>query len=404
MRVGIDIEQFVRDPYGSGIQRVLQYLAITWPGSDVEPVFIAPLPESPRAEFLALSAAQAAELLSIPFAPPLEQTVSDRNVVEEVRLALLTSGAPILSLSQVMSTCHIWFLPEVTYLPQVLARFELFAKAMPTMMIGYDTFPMTAPANYRFTPGTAAEVNSYFRALVTTNSVVCISEFARQSIWNRLRRDRSLPCAVAHPGGDHISANKTSFDSDDRVLRPVRFARLGTMEARKHPVEIVDAFIAAIDSGVLAELLFIGRASASDSSINHRLESAIELGYPITWVQDASDTQVRELVADSDVFLSVGVEGYGIPVLEALQLATPVLYWGEQPAAELMEGRGAVSLVVDGVGVDGGDLRGALDYAFVQYSDRAHLGRLLNGVSVESIPAWADFSSAVERAARELLA
>jgi len=140
------------------------------------------LPESPRAEFLALNAAQAAELLSIPFAPPLEQTVSDRNVVEEVRLALLTSGAPILSLSQVMSTCHIWFLPEVTYLPQVLARFELFAKAMPTMMIGYDTFPMTAPANYRFTPGTAAEVNSYFRALVTTNSVVCISEFARQSI------------------------------------------------------------------------------------------------------------------------------------------------------------------------------------------------------------------------------
>lgn len=404
MRVGIDIEQFVRDPYGSGIQRVLQYLAITWPQSDVEPVFIAPLPESPRAEFLALNAAQAAELLSIPFAPPIEQTIDDRNVVEEVRLALLTSAAPILSLSQVMSTCHIWFLPEVTYLPQVLARFELFAKAMPTMMIGYDTFPMTAPANYRFTPGTAAEVNNYFRALVTTNSVVCISEFARQSIWNRLRRDRSLPCTVAHPGGDHISASKTSFDSDDRVLHPVRFARLGTMEARKHPVEIVDAFIAAIDSGVLAELLFIGRASASDSSINHRLESAIELGYPITWVQEASDIQVRELVADSDVFLSLGVEGYGIPVLEALQLATPVLYWGEQPAAELMEGRGAVSLVVDGAGVDGGDLRGVLDYAFVQYSDRARLEGLLGEVRIESIPAWADFSSAVDQAARELLA
>ena len=129
-----------------------------------------------------------------------------------------------------------------------------------------------------------------------------------------------------------------------------------------------------------------------------------EFGYPITWVQDASDTQVRELVADSDVFLSVGVEGYGIPVLEALQLATPVLYWGEQPAAELMEGRGAVSLVVDGVRVDGGNLRGALDYAFVQYSNRAHLVGLLNEVHVESIPAWADFSFAVERAARELLA
>ena len=345
-----------------------------------------------------------------PFAPPIEQTVGDRNAVEEVRLALVTSGAPVMSLSQVMSTCHIWFLPEVTYLPQILTRFALFAKAMPTMMIGYDTFPMTAPSNYRFRPGTAVEVNSYFRALVTTNSVVCISEFARQSVWNRLRRDRSLPCTVAHPGGDHVSAGKTGLDTNDCASRPVCFARLGTMEARKHPVEIVNAFITAIDSGVSAELLFIGRASASDSSINHRLESAIELGYPITWVQDASDAQVRALVADSDVFLSVGVEGYGIPVLEALQLATPVLYWGEQPAAELMEGKGTASLGFGGVGTGvggagaGGDLRGALDYAFSQYSNRVNLEGLLGEVCVESIPTWADFSSAVERAARELLA
>ncbi len=403
MRVGIDIEQFVSDPYGSGIQRVLQYLAIAWPGGDVEPVFIAPLPQSPRGEFLCLTASQAASLFTIPFLPGAVDSDTglavERDVVEEVRLALVASGAPVLSLSQVMSTCHIWFLPEVTYLPQVLARFALFAKAMPTMMIGYDTFPMTAPSNYRFKPGTAAEVNAYFRALVTTNSVVCISEFARQSIWNRLRRDRSLPCTVAHPGGDHVSAGESGLVTNDRASRPVRFARLGTMEARKHPVEIVEAFIAAIDSGVSAELLFIGRASASDSTINRRLESAIELGYPITWVHNASDSQVRELVADSDIFLSIGVEGYGIPVLEALQLSTPVLYWGEQPAAEFLQGHGARSLEVEG-----DELHGALDYAFSHYSNRTHLEGLLGEISVESIPTWADFSSAVERAARELLA
>ncbi len=403
MRVGIDIEQFVRDPYGSGIQRVLQHLAIAWPEGDVEPVFIAPLPESPRGEFLCLTASQAGSLFTIPFLPGAVDSDTglavERDVVEEVRLALVASGAPVLSLSQVMSTCHIWFLPEVTYLPQVLARFALFAKAMPTMMIGYDTFPMTAPSNYRFKPGTAAEVSGYFRALVTTNSVVCISEFARQSIWSRLRRDRFLPCTVAHPGGDHVSAGETGLVTNDRASRPVRFARLGTMEARKHPAEIVEAFIAAIDSSVSAELLFIGRASASDSSINRRLESAIELGYPITWVQDASDSQVRELVADSDIFLSIGIEGYGIPVLEALQLSTPVLYWGEQPAAELMQGHGARSLEVEG-----GELHGALDYAFSHYSNRANLEGLLGEISVESIPTWADFSSAVERAARELLA
>ena len=36
MYVGIDIEQFVRDPYASGIQRVLQYLALEWPVDDVQ--------------------------------------------------------------------------------------------------------------------------------------------------------------------------------------------------------------------------------------------------------------------------------------------------------------------------------------------------------------------------------
>ena len=43
--VGIDIEQFVRDPYGSGIQRVLQYLAREWPRGDVQSDFVVPVGE-----------------------------------------------------------------------------------------------------------------------------------------------------------------------------------------------------------------------------------------------------------------------------------------------------------------------------------------------------------------------
>jgi len=55
-----------------------------------------------------------------------------------------------------------------------------------------------------------------------------------------------------------------------------------------------------------------------------------------------------------------------------------------------MEGLGARSLEVEG-----GELHGALDYAFSHYSNRAHLEGLLDEISVESIPTWADFSSAV---------
>jgi glycosyltransferase involved in cell wall biosynthesis len=396
MRVGIDLEQFVRDPYGSGIQRVLQHLALTWPAGDVEPVFVAPLPDSPRGEFVALSAAQAANLLSIPFAPPVEQTDDDRNVVAEVRAALLGFEAPVLRLSQVMASCHVWFLPEVTYLPSVLDRFALMSEVMPTLVIGYDTFPMTAPANYRFKPGTAAEVNGYFHAVANAGSVVCISEFARQAIWDRLRRDRALPCTVAHPGGDHVQLGEVV--SDRTPESAVRFVRLGTMEARKHPVEIVEAFCSAIDSGVIAELLFIGRAAASDSAINNSLNSAITAGYPVTWKQDASDSQVRQLVAESDVCLSVGIEGYGIPVLEALQLSTPVLYWGVQPAAELLEGAGA--RLIDG---SGDSLRDSLTNAFAYYSDRGRVDDLRKEISLGAIPLWSGFTAEIALAVKKLL-
>jgi glycosyltransferase involved in cell wall biosynthesis len=170
------------------------------------------------------------------------------------------------------------------------------------------------------------------------------------------------------------------------------------MEARKHPVEIIEAFCAAIDSGVKAELLFIGRASASDAAINNSLNSAISAGYPIRWEQDASDSQVRELVAESDVFLSIGIEGYGIPVLEALQLFTPVLYWGVQPAAELMKGAGAHSIENPGE-----SLQDSLATAFSQYCDRDRVNDLRGEISLGLIPVWSDFTGEVALAAKKLL-
>ncbi len=40
--VGMDLEQFLEDPFGSGIQRVLQQLTVHWPASDVGALFAIP--------------------------------------------------------------------------------------------------------------------------------------------------------------------------------------------------------------------------------------------------------------------------------------------------------------------------------------------------------------------------
>jgi len=383
--VGIDIEQFTCDPYGTGIQRVLQYLALRWPSEQVQADFVVPNPNR-AGQFLLLSPAQAAELIGIAFA----SREPDSDVVAEVHqhLADLVDQRAVtaVKLGDLVSLYDAWLLPEVSYLPSVLERFEIFRRCMRTVMIGYDTLPMTEPANYRFKPGNAAWVSEYFRMLAVADCVVCISDYARDSILDRLRRDRALPITVAHPGGDHLDVRPRTPGGS------TRFARLGTLEARKRPLEILQGFTDAIDSGLDAELLFIGKKSSSDERINQALLAAIDAGYPVSWVQGASDEEVYELVNGSDVFISVGIEGYGIPVLEAIRLGVPVIFDGVQPAGELMQGHGARRVAAA--------TRADMQAAFMQFGTQSVRDGLSAELDAGAVPTWTQFALQVAQAAQ----
>jgi glycosyltransferase involved in cell wall biosynthesis len=376
--VGVDLTQFARDPYGSGIQRVLQQLARCWPTDELAVDFALPTDDG----VALLSAAQAEQVLSVPFGP------RSGDLREAVAAAVAEQDAPRVKDGDLLAIHDAWLLPEVSYLPEVLDRVEVFAACMPVVMVGYDTLPMSEPANYRFVPGGAARVSEYFRLLTTVDSVVCISAYARDAILGRLRRDPALAISVAHPGGDHLPVRAPA--PADRTT----FLRLGTMEARKRPVEILDAFLAAVDRhGLAADLVYVGGPSASDEAINARVRSAVASGAPVRWIEGAADPEVHDLVHRASGFLSLGTEGYGIPALEAIRLGTPVLYDGIQPAAELMEGHGARRIP----GLDHEGLVGT----FVQYGEPGALDGLRDQVAPDAVPTWADFAAAVARAVRE---
>jgi hypothetical protein len=327
--VGIDIEQFVMDPFASGVQRVLQYLAKEWP-TDLPAHFVVPSEN----QFKLLTPDQAYELLSIPFDSGVTGLDLGAAVNEHVRnLATTTCSEP-----ELMNMFTTWFLPEVTYEPSVLRRFESFQQRVPTAMIGYDVLPMTHPGNYMFTPGTLANVSEFFRLVASTDTLICISEYAKESILETLRRDLGKTTVVAHPGGDHVPARVKEPKSSSTTS----YLRLGTIEARKAPLEILEAFEHAVttrpDRDI--ELHFVGKPASVDIYLNDAIEQAITKGLPIRWTQGATDAQVMQIIAESDVFLSYGTEGYGIPVLESIRMGTPVVFDGIQPAAELMQGFG----------------------------------------------------------------
>jgi glycosyltransferase involved in cell wall biosynthesis len=336
--VGIDIEQFVLDPFASGVQRVLQYLAKEWP-TDLPAHFVVPSEN----QFKLLTPNQAYELLSIPFDSGITGLDLGAAVTEHVRnLETTTCSEP-----ELMNMFTLWFLPEVSYEPRVLRRFEAFQQIVPTAMIGYDVLPMTHPGNYMFTPGTLANVSEFFRLVGSTDTLICISDYAKDSILETLRRGPSKTTVVAHPGGDHIPARTKEPKSNSRIT----YLRLGTIEARKAPIEILEAFAQVVtnhpDRDI--ELHFVGKPASVDIFLNDAIEQAIARGLPIRWTKGATDQEVAEIVRDSDLFLSYGIEGYGIPVLESIQMGTPVLFDGIQPAAEIMESYGAQRIPLEQV-------------------------------------------------------
>lgn len=375
--VGIDLEQFVTDPHGSGIQRVLQCLAREWPDNGIVADFVVPWDGG----HALLTKEQAADLLTIPFLPR-----GGEHDLREPVLDMIAEFDPVtLAYDELAQVVDAWLLAEVSYLPSVLRRFEDFAERVPTVMIGYDTLPMSEPANYRFRSGVAPWASEYFRLLATSRSVVCISDEARDSILRVLRRDSHLPIFVAHPGGDHVPV-RTPEPPDHPV-----FMRLGTLEARKRPVEIARAFRAAKEQGGMndAELLFVGGHSHSDEEINRTIRAEVDRG-GVRWIEGASDEEVADLVHRSSAFLSIGVEGYGIPVLEAIRLGTPVLFDGIQPAAELMQGSGAQR--IDAMSHEG------LTEAFRAWSASGALDSLGRQMDAEAVPVWRDFAQAVATA------
>ena len=382
MRVGIDLEQFARDPYGSGIQRVLQYLAHEWPSEKIEADFIFP----DRGLYALLTPAQAFEILSIPFAVQPH----DSDLRELVREGIAQMSAPRVREADLLSFYTSWLLPEVSYSPEVLNRFRIFNASMITVMIGFDALPMTEPRNYRFPPGMAPYVSDYFRQLAVADRVICISDHARDEMWSALRRPMNLTTEVAHPGGDHINF-ESAVNNQSQPKSPVKkFIRLGTLEARKMPVEILNAFLEARPTQ--AELVFIGGASSSDESINSLVRAAVDNNESVTWIQGASDEEVREAIASADAFLAIGTEGFGIPVLEAIALGTPVLYSGVQPAAEIMLSKGATQLP--------GHSHGELVEMFTNYSRPDVLSELAREIDLSRLPQWKQFVGVVARLCR----
>ena len=170
-------------------------------------------------------------------------------------------------------------------------------------------------------------------SLVTRHAdlLVCDSQDVARDL--RAWLDENPPERLDHPAIDwmRLGYDLNSSASFPELLRArARGARrvlvVGTIEPRKGVEVVLDAADVLHSRGEDVAFVFVGRAGWALPSILGRLEELDRSSRAITWIQDATDEDLRlqYLSADLLVMASRG-EGFGLPIVEALAHGVPVV-------------------------------------------------------------------------------
>lgn len=198
----------------------------------------------------------------------------------------------------------------------------------------YDLLPWLQP-NW-FSPAGARWFASWLRTVAATaESAVCISESARNdfdhAMQTLLRSEFDRPTSSVFALGTELGASAPMLGAHGESL-PTSFGQggyvlmVGTIEPRKAHQEALDAFERLWASGDETALVIVGRQGWKVDALAQRLHGHPESGRRLHWLQGASDGILSELYQGClGLLMSSKGEGFGLPIVEALQYGKPVL-------------------------------------------------------------------------------
>jgi len=236
---------------------------------------------------------------------------------------------------------------------------------VPSVMVVHDVRAVVAP---RYdTPGRRLRfVTALGPACRAASHVVCVSEFTRLSLDASVRVDPSRVTVI----GEAASAQVRAPAHVDPPARPF-VLHVGSLMPHKNVDTLVRAF--ALD-GVENDLVLVGPASPAQARHLNGLIEQLGCGrhvHALGWVDDA---ELGRLYATARAVAVPSIhEGFGLPVLEAMQHGVPVVA-SDIPAFREVGG-GHLELVdrpldptawrdaLSGIETDGPDVEAAADWA-----------------------------------------
>jgi glycosyltransferase involved in cell wall biosynthesis len=184
----------------------------------------------------------------------------------------------------------------------------------------YDLIPITHP-HYMMPSLVSAFPGKTLEALRISDGAIAISKYSADELRRWLgTRLPGLPIRWFHLGNDPGAAPQDSAHAFGR-----NYTMIGTIEPRKGHALVVDAFERRWAAGDDCRLTMVGKIGWAEPELVARL-AALKGEGRLRLIHDADDAQLAAILAETDaVIMASKIEGFGLPIVEALALDIPVI-------------------------------------------------------------------------------
>jgi alpha-1,2-rhamnosyltransferase len=266
------------------------------------------------------------------------------------RLALATWGAPRQALKWAMRLLtrgraarggrltavrpgpdDVLLLSDVYWTSDIVTTLEAGAAGGALIVpVIYDLIPLTHPQF--FAPHMVQEFQAAFeRLMALAGAVLADSRATRAEVeaWLKThagRRVAAPPMDIAYCGADLPPVGGPVRPEVLALQGAEYYLMVGTLEPRKGQLIALEAFETLWRAADPVRLVLAGRIGWRCEEILQRIEDSPHTGTRLLALYNASDAEVDWLYRHAAaVILASSVEGFGLPLVEAMRLGTPVI-------------------------------------------------------------------------------
>ncbi|NDW03810.1 glycosyltransferase family 4 protein [Jiella pacifica] len=254
------------------------------------------------------------------------------------------------TLTETRQTRRCYFHASHTQLDKPGRFAWLGTNGMPSVFLIHDAIPVDYPEFC--SPGSAERHHRRLKTVSDRADLVIVNSAATETAVARYMNQegwRVPKTEVVHLGVDRWFTPAT-IDTSPTPQTPY-FVCVGTIEPRKNLIFLMNVWRGVVErlGRQAPKLVLVGRRGWENENIVDVLERSREIGGHLVEVADLSDLGLSALIKGARALLAPSlVEGFSLPVAEALALGTPVVASDIAVHREIADDRALLVGTLDG--------------------------------------------------------